>query len=87
MNAQFAGRPYTWFYIVDGVFKQASKIVKINVDTRQIGGIYEAGQGIAISANPVFVADPSGSREDDGLIVVRALDMRAKTGSRLRLGL
>ncbi|VDD93969.1 unnamed protein product [Enterobius vermicularis] len=81
INHDYESRPYQWAYIVQNPYASDNSIIKINVDepagTRN--AVYKADTGMVLH-EPYFVARPGSRKEDDGVLLVRALDLQENKG-------
>lgn len=75
-NHHYEGLKYRWSYLLYGGYIKNSSIWKIDVDdaTGANNLIWNAGFDISLS-EPYFVARPDATSEDDGVLVVRGLDV------------
>ncbi|KAK6765229.1 hypothetical protein RB195_025242 [Necator americanus] len=81
INHKYEQKPYQWSYIVEYPFASGNRIIKINVD--EPAGLrnqeFQAEANIVLH-EPWFVAKPEARREDDGVLLVRALDVLENKG-------
>ncbi|EYC34593.1 hypothetical protein Y032_0001g485 [Ancylostoma ceylanicum] len=76
INHKFEQKPYQWAYIVEHPFASENRIIKINVDepAGSRNQKYNADANVVLH-EPWFVAKPDARKEDDGVLLVRALDV------------
>ncbi|RCN42158.1 hypothetical protein ANCCAN_11900 [Ancylostoma caninum] len=76
INRKFEQKPYQWAYIVEHPFANENRIIKINVDepAGSRNQEYKAEANVVLH-EPWFVAKPDARKEDDGVLLVRALDI------------
>ncbi|CAJ0572065.1 unnamed protein product, partial [Mesorhabditis spiculigera] len=81
INRGYEARAYQWSWIVEHPFAADNKIIKINVDdpSGQRNVEYKAESSLVLH-EPWFVARPDSRREDDGVLLVRALDLHENKG-------
>ncbi|KAK0396793.1 hypothetical protein QR680_001859 [Steinernema hermaphroditum] len=81
INHNYEGRPYQWAYMVDHPFASGNSITKINVDdlAGSRNSKFEAEPAFVLH-EPWFVPRPQASREDDGVLLIRALDLQENKG-------
>ncbi|VDM75421.1 unnamed protein product [Strongylus vulgaris] len=81
VNHKYDQKPYQWAYIVEHPFASSNRIIKVNVDepagTRNRE--YRAEPNIVLH-EPWFVAKPDAVKEDDGVLLIRALDVHENKG-------
>jgi len=84
------GRPYRWLYAVSSQGTRpgareallGDQLVKIDVDSGAFTAWHEPG---CLPSEPVFVARPGGTDEDDGVALSVVLDGRSETSFLLAL--
>ncbi|CAJ0949347.1 unnamed protein product, partial [Mesorhabditis belari] len=81
INRGYEARAYQWAWILEHPFAADNKIIKINVDdpSGQRNVEYKAESSLVLH-EPWFVARPDSRREDDGVLLVRALDLHENKG-------
>lgn len=72
INPAYLRKPYKFAYMTQNVFNLHGAVVKLNVDDGSLI-IKELPDGL-FPTEPIFVADPSGSEEDDGVILMSGVD-------------
>ncbi|VDM59252.1 unnamed protein product [Angiostrongylus costaricensis] len=81
INHKMEQKPYQWAYIVEHPFAAGNGILKINVDepagTRN--QVFKTESNLVVH-EPWFVAKPDSRKEDDGILLVRALDVDEAKG-------
>ncbi|KAE9555105.1 hypothetical protein FO519_001680 [Halicephalobus sp. NKZ332] len=81
INHIYEGRAYQWAYMVEHPFASDNTILKINVDdpagSRNLRFKTDAS---LVLHEPWFVSRPDARREDDGVLLVRALDLSENKG-------
>uniref|UniRef100_A0A914YSE8 Uncharacterized protein n=1 Tax=Panagrolaimus superbus TaxID=310955 RepID=A0A914YSE8_9BILA len=81
INHGYEGRAYQWAYLVEHPFASDNTILKINVDdpagSRNLK--FKSDPSLVLH-EPYFVARPDARREDDGVLVIRALDLSENKG-------
>lgn len=83
INHAFDGRAYQWAYLVEHPFAADNAILKINVDDPSGSrNIRYKTEPTLVLHEPWFVPRPNAQREDDGVLVVRALDLSENKGER-----
>lgn len=84
INHVYEGRAYQWAYMVEHPFASDNTILKINVDdpagSRNLKFKTDAS---LVLHEPWFVARPDARREDDGVLLVRALDLSENKGEKI----
>uniref|UniRef100_A0A1I7Z3C5 Carotenoid oxygenase n=1 Tax=Steinernema glaseri TaxID=37863 RepID=A0A1I7Z3C5_9BILA len=81
INHNYEGRPYQWAYMVDHPFAAGNSITKVNVDepAGSRNKKFVADPAFVLH-EPWFVPKPDASREDDGVLLIRALDLQENKG-------
>ncbi|GMT35793.1 hypothetical protein PFISCL1PPCAC_27090, partial [Pristionchus fissidentatus] len=81
VNHAYDGRPYQWTYIVVHPFAADNRILKMNVDdpSGERNIIFKSEPQLVLH-EPWFVARPDARKEDDGVLLVRALDIHENKG-------
>ncbi|GMR63019.1 hypothetical protein PMAYCL1PPCAC_33214, partial [Pristionchus mayeri] len=81
VNHDYDGRPYQWAYIVVHPFAADNRIIKMNVDdpSGERNIIFKSEPQLVLH-EPWFVAKPDARKEDDGVLLVRALDINENKG-------
>ncbi|VDO70789.1 unnamed protein product [Haemonchus placei] len=75
-NHKLEQKPYQWTYIVEHPFAAGNRIVKINVDEPSGSRNQELRADISLVLHePWFVPRPDSRKEDDGVLLIRALDV------------
>ena len=72
INPAYYGRPYKYAYMTQNVYALNGAVIKLNVDTGEIVR-KELPDGL-FPTEPIFVADPEGTEEDDGVILMSGVD-------------
>ena len=72
INPAYYGRPYKYAYMSQNVFALNGAVIKLNVDTGEVIR-KELPDGL-FPTEPIFVADPVGTEEDDGVILMSGVD-------------
>ena len=72
INPAYYGRPYKYAYMSQNVFALNGAVIKLNVDSGEIIR-KELPDGL-FPTEPIFVADPAGTEEDDGVILMSGVD-------------
>ena len=72
INPAYYGRRYKFGYMSQNVFALNGAVIKLNVDTGEVIR-KELPDGL-FPTEPIFVADPNGTEEDDGLILMSGVD-------------
>ena len=72
INPAYYGRPYKYGYMSQNVFTLNGAVVKLNVDTGEVIR-KELPDGL-FPTEPIFVADPEGTEENDGVILMSGVD-------------
>ncbi|KAH7719753.1 Protein F49E10.2 a [Aphelenchoides avenae] len=81
INHAFDGRAYQWAYLVEHPFAADNAILKINVDDPSGSrNIRYKTEPTLVLHEPWFVPRPNAQREDDGVLVARALDLSENKG-------
>jgi len=78
MNPAYHGKPYKYIYTIQNPFKRFGALIKLNVET----GIVtrkEMPDGY-FPTEPIFVAAPDATNEDDGVVVVGGINGKDKVG-------
>ena len=72
INPAYYTKPYQYAYLTHNAFVLQGSVVKLNVNT---GGIIkkELPDGL-FPTEPIFVPDPKGTEEDDGVILMSGMD-------------
>ncbi|KAI6235749.1 hypothetical protein M3Y95_00084400 [Aphelenchoides besseyi] len=81
INHAFDGRHYKWSYMVEHPFAADNTILKINVEDPS--GVHNKrfkSDPTLVLHEPWFVSRPDAHREDDGVLIVRALDIAENKG-------
>ena len=80
INHAFLTKRYTWGYIVDNVYAVGNSISKLNVNepSGRKNLTYQAEENVNLH-EPFFVAKPNSVKEDDGVLMVRGLNVKSKT--------
>uniref|UniRef100_A0A914CZ49 Uncharacterized protein n=1 Tax=Acrobeloides nanus TaxID=290746 RepID=A0A914CZ49_9BILA len=81
MNNAYRTKYYAWSYVVENPYSAGNSILKINVNdaSGKQNSEYKAGSTVALS-EPVFIAKPNSSAEDDGVLIIRGLDVGSEKG-------
>ncbi|KAI6176686.1 hypothetical protein M3Y97_00825900 [Aphelenchoides bicaudatus] len=81
INHAFDSRHYKWAYMVEHPFSADNTILKINVEdaTGDHNKRFKTDPSLVMH-EPWFVARPDASREDDGVLIIRALDVAENKG-------
>ncbi|PIO73032.1 retinal pigment epithelial membrane protein [Teladorsagia circumcincta] len=75
-NHKLEQKPYQWAYIVEHPFAAGNRIIKINVDEPSGSRNQELRADISLVLHePWFVPKPDSRKEDDGVLLIRALDV------------
>ena len=78
INTAFQGRPYKYAYMAKNPFKRYGSVAKLNVDTGEtLEGQLPDG---VFPTEPIFVAAPGATQEDDGVVLMSGLDGRRGKG-------
>ncbi|KAH7706031.1 Protein F49E10.2 a, partial [Aphelenchoides avenae] len=87
INHAFDNRPYRWAYLVETPYAADNAILKINVDdpTGASNRRFKAESSLVLH-EPWFVQRPNAHREDDGVLLVRALDVSIDRGKSIHIG-
>ena len=72
INPAYYGRPYKYAYMTQNVYALNGAMIKLNVDTGEVIRM-ELPDGL-FPTEPIFVADPEGTEEDDGVILMSGVD-------------
>ncbi|CAI4223079.1 unnamed protein product [Auanema sp. JU1783] len=81
INKQYEQKPYQWVYMVEHPFASDNKIMKINIDDTTGARNKEFKTDASfILHEPWFVPNPSSRSEDDGVLLIRALDTNENKG-------
>uniref|UniRef100_A0A914EAL4 Uncharacterized protein n=1 Tax=Acrobeloides nanus TaxID=290746 RepID=A0A914EAL4_9BILA len=76
INFAYKTKPYTYAYMVKNLFTPGSSIIKINVNNINASGALEFQPGKTIVVHePIYVAKPDSKQEDDGILLVRGIDV------------
>ncbi|VDL70728.1 unnamed protein product [Nippostrongylus brasiliensis] len=80
-NHKLEEKPYQWAYIVEYPFASGNAILKMNVDepSGSRNRRFKADANVILH-EPWFVAKPDARKEDDGVLLVRALDVNENKG-------
>ncbi|KAL3068462.1 hypothetical protein niasHT_030753 [Heterodera trifolii] len=82
INRAFDSRPYQWAYFVENPFAGGNKIVKINVN--EPSGAknlhFTPDELQLVLHEPYFEQRPGATREDDGILLVRGLELEENKG-------
>jgi len=77
INPKYIGKPYRYVYVNRGQpGRLFDVLLKLDVESKEQVAIWE--QPCTSPSEPVFVPNPNGSREDDGVVLSVILDQRAK---------
>ena len=72
INPAYYTKPYKFAYLTHNAFILQGSVVKLNVNTGAITK-KELPDGL-FPTEPIFVADPNGTEEDDGVILMSGMD-------------
>ena len=72
INPAYLRQPYKYAYMTQNVFNLHGAVVKLNVDEGSLI-IKQMPEGM-FPTEPIFVADPNGSEEDDGVVLMSGVD-------------
>ena len=72
INPAYYGKPYKYGYMTHRVYSLHGSVIKLNVDTGDVIR-KELPDGL-FPTEPIFVADPEGTEEDDGVILMSGVD-------------
>ena len=72
INPAYYGRPYKYAYMTQNVYALNGAMIKLNVDTGEVIR-KELPDGL-FPTEPIFVVDPEGTEEDDGVILMSGVD-------------
>ncbi|KAI3413938.1 hypothetical protein GPALN_011411 [Globodera pallida] len=82
VNHAFDSRPYQWAYLVENPFAGGNKIIKINVNepsgAKNLRFVPDELQ--LVMHEPYFQQRPGATREDDGVLLVRGLELEENKG-------
>ncbi|VDO60603.1 unnamed protein product [Heligmosomoides polygyrus] len=80
-NHKLEQKPYQWAYIVEHPFASGNRILKMNVDEPSGSRNQEfKAESNTVLHEPWFVARPEARKEDDGVLLIRALDVNENKG-------
>uniref|UniRef100_A0A914DER2 Uncharacterized protein n=1 Tax=Acrobeloides nanus TaxID=290746 RepID=A0A914DER2_9BILA len=81
INHAYEGRAYQWAYLIEHPFASDNVILKINVDDPAGSrNLKFKGDPSLVLHEPWFVPRPDARREDDGVLLIRALDLSENKG-------
>ncbi|CAD5222417.1 unnamed protein product [Bursaphelenchus xylophilus] len=81
INHNFDEKPYKWAYLVEHPFASDNTIIKVNVeDPSGVNNKQFKTDPTLVLHEPWFVARPDARKEDDGVLLIKALDTAENKG-------
>ena len=72
INPDYQGKPYKYAYMIQNMFNLEGSVIKLNVDDGSVI-LREMPDG-CFPTEPIFVARPNATAEDDGVVLLSGID-------------